>query len=53
MNDRAVKLGEKTIKAVLGEFLEVQRKRLKPSTMLPYVLADGREEYLMKKKTAS
>jgi hypothetical protein len=36
MNEHTVKLAEKTIEAVLSEFLEEQRKRLKPSTMRKY-----------------
>jgi len=36
MNKHTTKPAEKTIEAVLGEFLEEQRKRLKPSTMRKY-----------------
>jgi len=36
MSKRTTKLAERTIEAVLGEFLEEQRKRLKPSTMRKY-----------------
>lgn len=33
MNERNVKVAQKTIEAVLGEFLAEQRKRLKPPTI--------------------
>ena len=36
MNKHTTKPAEKTIEAVLGEFLEEQQKRLKPSTMRKY-----------------
>ena len=36
MSKHTTKMAEKTIEVVLGEFLEEQRKRLKPSTMRKY-----------------